>query len=182
MRAVATLALGLLLFGCFLGYRQISGNFHVVAPGELYRSAQPTPDRLAGYVAAHGIRTVVNLRGANDGAGWYDAEKRASAALGLNHIDFAMSARARLGDERMSQLIAILLTAEKPILVHCMGGADRSGLASALYLTFVKGVAPEIAERQLSIFYGHFAVSISKTMAMDETFDAIEATLGGNDV
>lgn len=182
LRAVTALAIGVFLFGGFLGYRQVSGNFHAVVPGELYRSAQPTLERLTAYVAAHGIRTVINLRGEGRGKPWYDAEKRTSAALGLNHIDFRMSARQRLGEADMSRLIALLLTAERPILVHCAGGADRSGLASALYLTFASGAAPEIAERQLSIFFGHFAVFVSKTIAMGESFDAIEATLGGNDV
>ncbi|MFD2031462.1 tyrosine-protein phosphatase [Ancylobacter dichloromethanicus] len=47
--------------------------------------------------------------------------------------------------------------AKKPILIHCQAGADRSGLASALYLAAIKKNSAEAeAEAQLSIRYGHF--------------------------
>jgi protein tyrosine/serine phosphatase len=36
-----------------------------------------------------------------------------------------------------ARLVAVLCQAPKPILIHCEGGADRSGLASEIYLSQV---------------------------------------------
>ena len=55
-RSGAGLGVALLLAGAFLGYRQLSGNFHTVVPGVVYRSAQPSADQLTAYVREHGIR------------------------------------------------------------------------------------------------------------------------------
>ena len=51
----------LLAFGAYLALINVSGNFHPVVAGELYRSAQPTPARIAAYKSKYGIATIVNL-------------------------------------------------------------------------------------------------------------------------
>src|SRR5262245_46726283 len=40
----------------------VGPNFHTVLPGRVYRTAQPSPDRLERLVRGYGIRTVINLR------------------------------------------------------------------------------------------------------------------------
>jgi len=45
--------------------------------------------------------------------------------------------------------------APKPILIHCNGGADRTGLISALYLYDVESKSSKVANRELTAFYGH---------------------------
>src|ERR1700753_4222987 len=84
------IAIGLAGTGCgaYAGYLQISGNFYPVIEGQLYRSAQPTADSLAAYVKAHGIKTVINLRGAHPDTAWYDDEVAMSKGLQVKHIDF----------------------------------------------------------------------------------------------
>jgi protein tyrosine/serine phosphatase len=69
-------------------------------------------------------------------------------------------------------------TAEKPILIHCKAGSDRTGLAAALYVAAVAKGGERKAEGQMSIAYGHFGIPFSPTYAMEETFEAIEAELG----
>jgi protein tyrosine/serine phosphatase len=68
--------------------------------------------------------------------------------------------------------------APKPLLIHCLSGADRTGLASALYLAAVSKTNEKVAEGQMSIFYGHIALSISRAFAMDRTFEKLEPLLG----
>lgn len=157
---------------------QALGNFHAVVPGEVYRSAQPTPQQLATYTAAYEIKTVINLRGDSTGIGWYDAEKAETARLGIAHIDFRMNSGKLLGRARTEELAEILRTAQKPLLIHCKAGSDRTGLASAIYLAAVKGVDVEEAEAQLSVRYGHLSVPFSPTYAMDETYEDVETWLG----
>ena len=73
--AIAVVPLSILAYQAAL--RQ-TGNFHTVVEGQLYRSAQPDRGQLMSYVRRHGIRTVVNLRGAQPGVDWYDEERSAA--------------------------------------------------------------------------------------------------------
>ncbi|WP_312139343.1 dual specificity protein phosphatase family protein [Brevundimonas sp.] len=164
-----------------LGYLQglqISGNFHPVVEGRAYRSAQPKGDDLDRYYQTYGIKTVINLRGQRDGAKWYDDEIAALKRLGITHVNFRMSANRELSREDAEALVRVLDSAEKPILIHCKAGSDRSGLASALYIAAVERGSEQDAERQISIKYGHISLPVSSTFAMDRTFESLEPWLG----
>lgn len=171
------LGAALLSLGVYLGGLQLTGNFHEVLPGQLYRSAQPTPAALAEYNGRYGIRTVINLRGSSD-AEWYRDEVATSRKLGLTHIDFRMSANKPLSVKRTHELAAILRDAPKPVLIHCQSGSDRTGLASVIYLQQVAGVAQETAEKQLSILFGHIGIRyLSGTIAMEDSWERFEKSL-----
>lgn len=169
-------ATGLLLV--YLAGLQATGNFHPVVQGEVYRSAQPSREQLSRYVRQHGIRTVINLRGANVGDDWYDDEISESRRLGVSHVDFRMSASRELSQEQAAALIRILAEADKPVLIHCKSGSDRTGLASALYMSSVAHRGEEAAEAQISLAFGHIPLAISPPYAMDRTFEALEPWLG----
>lgn len=169
---VAGLGLGL-----YLVVIQMTGNFAAVVPGEAYRSNQPTPADLATYAGRYKIRTVLNLRGRDDGSAWYRDEAAAAKRLGLTLIDFPLNAGRRLDAKTAADLVAVLRDAPRPILIHCRSGADRTGLASVVYLARIAHENEETAERQLSIRYGHFAVPFfSPAYAMDESWEDMEAT------
>jgi undecaprenyl-diphosphatase len=63
-------------------------------------------------------------------------------------------------------LLDIFGTAPKPLLIHCQAGADRSGLAAAIWKMAVDGAPKSEARKQLSVLFGH--VSIGPTRALDE--------------
>ncbi|MCB4771410.1 dual specificity protein phosphatase family protein [Ancylobacter sp. Lp-2] len=176
-RSVQVVGVVVLLIGVYLGIEQLIGNFHTVVPGELYRSAQIDARELAGLQKDYGIKTVINLRGASNHS-WYQDEVAESSRLGLTHIDFGLSAGRELTQPQVEQLIALMRDAPKPILVHCRGGADRSGIASALYVAAIAKEGEMAAEWQLSLFYGHFPFPFAPAWAMDETFERIEPWLG----
>lgn len=174
--AIGMTALGL---GAYLGVLQLSGNFHTVIAGELYRSAQPTAAQIEDYVQDYGIRTIINLRGASKDASWYADEISTAQRLGINHIDFRMVASKGLTAEQADQLVALLRDAPKPILIHCQGGADRTGLASVIYSQQIAGIPVDKAERQLSLFFGHIGLPhISRAYAMDRTWEMLERHYG----
>src|SRR4051812_20167920 len=81
------LSIAYLMVGCLLacaveiGRMVVGRNTHVVVPDRVYRSAQFAPAQLEAFVRAHGVRTVVNLRGRPFDA-WYPAESQATQALG----------------------------------------------------------------------------------------------------
>jgi protein tyrosine/serine phosphatase len=178
LSAHALAAFGMVL-GLYLALLQLSGNFHPVIAGELYRSAQPSPRRLAVYQRQYGIRTVLNLRGNNAGRAWYDAEVRTARRLGLAHVDFRMSSKREFTQEKAAELLAILKTAAKPVLIHCEGGADRTGLVAALYVAQIARGGERAAEKQISIRYGHLGIPVlSRAFAMDSSWENLEAWLG----
>jgi protein tyrosine/serine phosphatase len=98
---------------------------------------------------------------------------KASAAAGVQHIDFPISADRELTREEVVQLARFLEGSNRPILIHCKAGADRSGLISALYKLLIKKRPPEEAATQLSFRYGHFPWLGSRTIAMDRTFASV---------
>ena len=163
----------------YLGYLQVSGNFHQVVADEVYRSVQVSKDDIAAYRSGYGIQSILNLRGAAPGEAWYDEELAASAALGLTHADFAMNASQELSAADAARLIALMRNLPKPLLVHCRHGSDRTGLAMSLYLAAISGADEETAEGQLSLWFGHFAVPVlSDAWPMDQSWEQLEPGLG----
>lgn len=168
--------------GTYVGYLQLSGNFSPVVVGEVYRSAQPNRASLANYVKQYGIKSIINLRGESTGTPWYDEEVETARKLGVVYYDFGMSAGTILPQDKAEKLISLMAKAEKPLLIHCKAGADRSGLASALYLAAIAKTDERAAEGQISLRYGHFSVPyLSAAYPMDESFELLEPWLGFND-
>lgn len=175
--AWSSFALLLLLGGYLLGI-QLSGNFGTVVEDVVYRSNQPSVSQLEAYTRQHGIRSVINLRGAKPGTAWYEAEIASARALNLVHYDFAMSDSDELSSDRARELVELMARAEKPLLIHCKAGADRTGLAAALYLAKLAGATEAQAEGQISIRYGHISLPVSPAFAMDRSFETLEPWLG----
>jgi protein tyrosine/serine phosphatase len=153
-------------------------NFHEVIPGELYRGAQPNAARLASYQARYGIKTVLNLRGENTVRGWYQEEAKAAHDLGINLINFRLSSHRALTKEQVNELIALMRDAPKPLLIHCMSGADRTGIATAVYLAAIAKAGEEEAEWHLSLVFGHLPFRFLGAFAMDRTFERNEPAFG----
>ncbi len=169
-RGGLSLLVFILVAGGYFGLLQVDGNIHAVQPGQLYRSAQLDSSQFAHVIAKDGIKSIINLRGAHPGAGWYEHELAVSKAMGVTHYDYGISAERMVSAAQIADIIKLLRTAPKPILVHCQGGADRSGLVSALYENAIEGIPASRADGQLSLRYGHFPYLGSKTVAMDRSF------------
>ncbi len=172
----AAMALGLAVLAAGSGvagwvvYLQASGNVHTVIAGQLYRSAELGKGGFEDVIERFHVRTVINLRGANRGKPWYENELAASAAMGARHIDLRMAATYVPSAAKLQEIRAVLGGAETPILIHCQGGADRSGLVAALYELWIAHRTPAEAGEQLSFAYGHFPWLGSPTAAMDEAW------------
>ncbi|MBC9248470.1 dual specificity protein phosphatase family protein [Paracoccus sp. 11-3] len=169
----------LALLVAYLAALHVSGNFHEVSAGTVYRAAQMDGQALARWKREYGIASVLNLRGESNGADWYETERAVADRLGIQHIDFRMSASTQLDAEQVKALLEVMRTAPKPMLIHCMGGADRTGLASALYVAGIDKSGEDAAEWQLSLRYGHIGIPwLSKAWPMNTTWEDMEAWLG----
>jgi hypothetical protein len=150
-------------------------NFHIIEPGAFYRCSQPSPKHLAALVRAHGIRTVVNLRGSAPSFPWYLNECRQSATLDICQEDICFSAGRLPAIGELRRLIEVISRSERPLLFHCQHGADRTGLASAVTLLLCTDRPYDEARRQLGLRYGH--VALRRTANLDLFFTLYEEWL-----
>jgi len=121
-------------------------NLHLVAPG-IYRSAQPDDEGMAALAAA-GMRTVLSLRDFHD-----DADEAKGTSLVLRREE--MNA-GTIEETAMRRALDVLRQAEKPVLVHCWHGADRTGAVVALYRMVDQGwTAAAAIDEMKHGRYGH---------------------------
>jgi len=164
--------------GLYAAYLIHTDNFHTVVAGELYRSAQPEPEEIAAWQKRYGIKTIINLQGPHPYADWYREEKATAESLGIKLIDYQMSASRDVKAKQVNEILDILAKAQRPILVHCRNGADRSGLVSAFYVAAIAKGSEFFAELQLTPFFGHLPFAFLRSYAMDRSFEAAEPRLG----
>jgi protein tyrosine phosphatase (PTP) superfamily phosphohydrolase (DUF442 family) len=144
------------------------GNLAVLDVGQVIRSAQPT-SQLPRLVSEYGLKSILNLRGGSPADSWYDAEVRTALANNLAYYDLPLSATRRPTRRELLFLLDIFDRCPYPLLIHCKSGADRTGLASALYLMMKKGQSPEEAERAFALEFGH--IPIAGTQHLHEPFN-----------
>jgi protein tyrosine/serine phosphatase len=149
--------------------RLVYQNLHQVADG-VWRSGQPTPGQLRAF-AKRGGRNVVSLR-AGRSFGSLPLELDACRAAGLNYHNLVLRARTLPTRDALSATARLFAVIERPVLFHCMSGADRSGFASALYLMLVENRPLAEARRQLSIRFGHNR--FGQAGVLDALFDAYQ--------
>ena len=146
--------------------RLVWSNVATVEPGRVYRGNHPTPHRLRRLTRKYGLKTLINLRGKTQSGS--DALSRDAAhRLGLDFHDISLESRGAPQPDRIMRLYDIFRDMRGPALLHCKSGADRAGLAAALYVMFQGGTAAQ-ALRQLSLRYGH--IRQARTGILDAFF------------
>jgi protein tyrosine phosphatase (PTP) superfamily phosphohydrolase (DUF442 family) len=148
-----------------IGWRWGAGNFGVVAPGRIYRSAQMGPGGLDRVLRAHRIRTVLNLRGSNPDQDWYRAERATTLAAGATQVDVPMSSDQWLARDQVRTLLEVLDSSEYPLLIHCEWGAERTGLVSAIATLLRPGAALADARAQFSPYFLFLPIRDGRVMA-----------------
>jgi tyrosine-protein phosphatase SIW14 len=104
-------------------------NFHKVDE-RLYRGAQPKSGGIK-VLSELGIKTIINLRGADEQTRAEEAEAKAG---GLTYFNIPMPGLSRPTHGQVSRVMAILESDEnRPIFIHCKHGSDRTGTIVALY-------------------------------------------------
>lgn len=153
-------------------------NFREEIPGEFYRAGQMSPAELERYVKHYHIASVLNLRGSNADHPWWNKEVAAMDDAGVMHLDFRMSAKRDFPEDRARQLVDIMRNAPKPLLIHCNSGADRAGLAAAIYMAGVKKTDKATAKDQLSLKYGYLPFTFSTAWPMMVSFEQLSPMFG----
>jgi protein tyrosine/serine phosphatase len=146
-------------------------NFHEVTPNVLYRSRQLSGSQFDHFIRKYQIRTVINLRGASPDDAWYQNEMKMMKKDSVSHLDIHLSAVRYVPPQKVDSIMEVAASATEPILVHCQGGADRTGLFCAAWKVRCENASVESASHQLSFIYGHIPFFVwRKTEAMDSSF------------
>ncbi len=126
-------------------------NFGVVKKGAIYRSAQPSKIFLERVIQEKKIKTILNLRG-HRGENAFEREVAKSGKISL----FEFRLRVENMDFNMVEGAYKVLADSKnhPILVHCLVGADRTGLLIALFRIREQNWPLENAMKEM-LFYWH---------------------------
>lgn len=154
-----------------------NANFGTITDGELYRSGQMTASALNSTIAKCGIKTVLNLRGFHPEEKWYAAEREVTLANQGVQIDVALSSSEWMSRQQMTTLVDILDRADRPLLIHCFHGAERTGLISAFAELLRDGSTLAAARQQFTLFY--LFVPVGDGLRMPEHLDQYEAWLKG---
>jgi tyrosine-protein phosphatase SIW14 len=119
-------------------------NFHKIS-AIIYRGGQPKEGGF-GRLASLGIKTILNLRDADDRA---RAEEKEALAAGLLYFNVPLEGLSRPSDAQIEQTLAIINKPEnQPVLVHCKRGSDRTGTVIAVYRISHDGWTSEQAKAE----------------------------------
>lgn len=146
-------------------------NEGLIAPG-IYRANHPDARMLARW-KSRGIVEVISLRAASGAVHKFEAET--CEALGLRLHSVNLAARSAPNPMQLLRLLDLFDAVERPALVHCKSGADRTGLAAAMWKIHVEGCP--VAEAKRALGFRHLHIKSSKTGVLDRVLEAYEARL-----
>lgn len=140
------------LFWPFLVYsivKYLTKNKHTVVKGKLYRSAQLSIKTFKKYITKNKIEAVINFRGENK------EEKKFCEDNGIAYYTISESSSKIPSRENLLKMFEVYEKHKGPIYIHCLGGADRTSLGSAIWL-LMNGADKKKALRQITPFYLHW--------------------------
>ena len=151
----APIALALLLASC-----GGTPNLHRVDQ-KVWRSGQPTRCDFR-ELERQGIGEVLCLRR------WH-SDKEEAGDLKRHHVRMRAGA---IRDEDIVEALRVMVSAEKPVLVHCFHGADRTGVVVAMYRMVAQDWSRERAIAELvDEAHGHHAEVFPNIRQYLETVD-----------
>jgi protein tyrosine phosphatase (PTP) superfamily phosphohydrolase (DUF442 family) len=131
-------------------------NFHPVIDGKVYRSAQLSSSSLRYYTRTHGIRTIINLRGANRHESWYRNERQVAQECGALVLDVPVNSVLPLDKTEVRSPVEALESSPGPILLHCQSGTNRTGSAAVIAALLLQDrTSIDVAHRQIQCQMDH---------------------------
>jgi protein tyrosine/serine phosphatase len=140
-----TLVIAMIVGGAVLWHKVLREqffpkNFGVVEAGEIYRSGQLTPRMLREVCQERGIRTIIDLDGAEPQRPEKQIEQAVADEMGVKRYAFSMVGDGTGDPAGFAQVVRLMADPEnQPVLVHCAAGAQRTSTAVILYRHLEQG-------------------------------------------
>src|SRR4029453_14933222 len=91
---------------------------------DVARSAQPYLGFYSAFLAPHGFKSLINLRGENADFRWWTTKKGGASGPGIVHFDVKLSSRNLPSRSGLAALFDAFAHAQRPLLLKCSGGQD----------------------------------------------------------
>jgi protein tyrosine/serine phosphatase len=145
-------------------------NFGIVEQGKIYRSGQIDSFLLEKTLLKYNIKKIIALSGDTTTNKHKVAEKLLAAKLGIQRLVFPMPGNGISDVNRYADVIKEISLAykeQKPILIHCDRGAQRTGGIIAAYQLIVQQKDIDAVRHELK----RYGFKISKNAKLAEFLD-----------
>jgi|SaaInlV_135m_DNA_3_1039749.scaffolds.fasta_scaffold00025_89 protein-tyrosine phosphatase len=143
-------------FLTYVGVMYFTGNMWVYFDGKFIRSAQLSEKKFVRVMAKYQPKVVISLRKSEVVENEF--ERRWCESFGISYFNIPLGSNTVPSDKQLQILNSLFgIYRDHGIYVHCLGGADRTSLASAIYHLSQQGKSVEEAEKQISFWFGHMA-------------------------
>lgn len=146
-------ALAVFVWEHHLRDRFVPKKWGVVVPGKIYRSGQLSEHLVEKMLQQHGIKVIVDLTYEDLPNEPEQREELAAAErLGIEHKRFPLRG---WGTGKVSHYVAAVMAIDqavkenKPVLVHCTAGAQRTGGVLAVYQILLQQQQPSDVMREM---------------------------------
>ncbi len=117
---------------------------------QIYRGGQPTEAGIKKLKQDFNIKTVINLRGADERA---KREESWAKQAGINFINVPQHNWFGPKDEKIEKIFSLINAAEnQPVFIHCKRGSDRTGTIIAVYRITHDGFTAKQANEEAGKF------------------------------
>lgn len=133
--------------------RIIPKRFGVVEPGQIYRCGRLHQALVEKTLKKYDIARIVDLTGGYPKDQDLQAEVRATEALGIRRVEIFLQGDGTGDIRHYAEAIAFIHDAvrdNKPVLVHCAAGAQRTGGVIAAYRMLVQQKPPSEVHQEMT--------------------------------
>lgn len=128
-------------------------NFGIVDDRKIYRCAQPSKRFLRRLIDEHGIKTIAVLKSSISA---FEVEMASSEKVRIVHLK--MSRHNEPSEETVVRFLEIVKESpNRPVLIHCEAGADRTGLMIAIKRVEIDGWPLKEAKKEM-LYYRHIPI------------------------
>lgn len=134
-------------------YQIVPKRFGVVEQDKIFRSGRIAPHLIRKTLQKHGIKVVVDLTKPDQQNPSWCAEQAVTEELGINRYNFPLCGDGTGDIANYANAIAVIESSKKenkPVLVHCAAGVQRTGGVIASYRLLVEKQPPATAYAELT--------------------------------
>lgn len=134
-------------------YQIMPKRFGVVEQDKIFRSGRIAPHLIRKTLQKHGIKVIVDLTEPEPGNPSCQAEQEVVSRLGITYCNFPLYGDGTGNITNYAKAISTIKQAKeenKPVLVHCAAGVQRTGGVIASYRLLVEKQTPATAYAELT--------------------------------